>query len=79
MNKGVSMEEALEEVEKLCSRWGISSDEWCFVGIPAVRLQGYDVPETFDVSKSQIGIGILKSALPWDTTHVKFFTIPPGF
>lgn len=55
------IEKVLEDLEKLFSKWGISSRDWVFVAQYAMRLLGYKV----EVRKGHLNIQVNKTKIPW--------------
>ncbi len=56
------IEKVLIELEKLFSRWEISSRDWVFTAQYAFRLLGYDI----NVRKGHLNIQVKKSRIPWE-------------
>lgn len=55
------IEKVLEDLEKLFSKWGISSRDWVFVAQYAMRLLGYKV----EAREGHLNIQVKKAKIPW--------------
>ena len=58
----MKIEKVLENLEKLFSKWGISSSDWVFTAQYAFRLLGYNV----EVRKGHLNIQVNKAKIPWE-------------
>lgn len=69
----MKLEKVLEKFEVMVSKWGLTKDDWFFIGEHSLKLLGYDIK----ARPGHLDILVNKSKLPWKVPQKIESTIPP--